>query len=92
MIEYIYKGFKLSYTVSEVRCALSPDEPSVYEAHGNAIYLLNSPRFTQMHLHAEDESYMGAEHEIKRLLENYVDFELKSFYAMQAKEASTNPG
>jgi hypothetical protein len=92
VIEYIYKGFKLSYTVSEVSCVLSPDEPCVYEAHGNAIYLLNTPRFTQTHLHAEDESHVGAEHEIKRLLENYVDFELKSFYAMQAKEILPNPG
>jgi hypothetical protein len=89
VIEYIYKGFKLSYTVSEVSCALSPDEPCVYEAHGNAIYLLNTPKwFTQTHQHAEDESHVGAEHEIKRLLENHVDFELKNFYAMQAKEAS----
>lgn len=90
MIEYIYKGFKLSYTISEISCSLSPDEPRTFEAHGNAIYLLNAPKwFTQTHLHAEDETYVGAEHEIKRLLENYVDFELKSFYATQEKEASS---
>lgn len=90
MIEYIYKGFKLSYTVSEVGAALSPDEPRTYEAHGNAIYLLNTPTwFTQTHLHAEGETHQNAEHEIKRLLENYVDFELKNFYEMQAKEASS---
>ncbi|MCH9689878.1 MAG: hypothetical protein K0U10_04410 [Gammaproteobacteria bacterium] len=90
MIEYIYKGFKLSYTVSEISCALTPSEPHTYEAHGNAIYLLNSPKwFTQTHLHAEDETHVGAEHEIKRLLENYVDFELKNFYATQANEASS---
>ena len=89
MIEYIYKGFKLSYTVSEMNCALSPDEPCVYEAHGNAIYLLSSPTwFTQTHQHAEDETHVGAEHEIKRLLENYVDFELKNFYATQPQETS----
>ncbi len=85
MIEYIYKGFKLSYTITEVSCA----EPRLYEAHGNAIYLLSTPGFAQTHFHAEDETQVGAEHEIKRLLENYVDFELKNFYATQAKEASS---
>lgn len=89
MIEYIYKGFKLSYTVNKVRNAASSDESSVFEAHGNAIYLLSTPKwFTQTHLHAEDETHAGAEHEIKRLLESHVDFELKNYYAMQAKEAS----
>jgi hypothetical protein len=90
MIEYIYKGFKLSYTVSEIRGMVSPDESSAFEAHGNAMYLLKTPKwFTQTHLHAEHETHVGAEHDIKRLLENYVDFELKNFYASQAKEASS---
>lgn len=90
MIEYIYKGFKLSYNVSEISCGLSPNEPRAFEAHGNAIYLLDTPKwFTQTHLHAEGETHACAEHEIKRLLENYVDFELKNYYASQQQEASS---
>lgn len=87
MIEYIYKGFKLSYKVSEVRSPAA--EPVSYEAHGNAVYLLSTPKkwFSQTHFHTDNEHHRGAEHEIKRLLENYVDFELKNFYAMQEKGA-----
>jgi len=83
MIEYIYKGFKLSYKVSEI----ASSEHTSYEAHGNAVYLLSTPKkwFSQTHFHTDNENHQGAEHEIKRLLENYVDFELKNFYAMQEK-------
>lgn len=93
MIEYIYKGFKLSYKVSEVRAsAENPGaELASYEAHGNAVYLLSTPKkwFSQTHFHTDNDSHHGAEHEIKRLLENYVDFELKNFYAMQEKGTFT---
>jgi len=84
MIEYIYKGFKLSYTVSEINAGLSPEDSPLFEAHGNAIYLLNTPKFTQTHLHTQKDSLDGAEHEIKRQLESYVDFELKNYYASEA--------
>tara|TARA_R110000868_G_scaffold84338_3_gene237801 strand:- start:301 stop:654 length:354 start_codon:yes stop_codon:yes gene_type:complete len=93
VIEYIYKGFKLSFQVSELSAAASvpPDGSILYEAHGNAVYLLSTPKkwFSQTHFHADNESHQGAEHEIKRLLENYVDFELKNFYAMQEKGTFT---
>lgn len=87
MIEYIYKGFKLSYQVSVLSSSASPSEPPLHEAHGNAVYLLSTPKkwFSQTHFHTDNDTHQGAEHEIKRLLENYVDFELKNFYAMQEK-------
>ena len=91
VIEYIYKGFKLSYQVSELSSSASSVEPTLYEAHGNAVYLLSTPKkwFSQTHFHTDSESHHGAEHEIKRLLENYVDFELKNFYALQEKGTLT---
>jgi hypothetical protein len=91
MIEYIYKGFKLSYQVSELSASASFDGSILYEAHGNAVYLLSTPKkwFSQTHFHTDNESHQGAEHEIKRLLENYVDFELKNFYTMQEKGTFT---
>ena len=67
MIEYIYKGFKISYKIIPAEL-----EKNTYKAEGSATYLLNIPR-----------SFAGAEHEIKKLLENYVNFELKNFYDMQ---------
>lgn len=85
MIEYIYKGFKLSYTVNETNYT----SPKLYEAHGNAIYLLNNPGFAQTHFHAEHETQVGVEHKVKRILENYVDFELKNFSSREKQEAST---
>lgn|GEM_PF-1005049 len=79
MIEYIYKGFKVSYKI------VTPDlKKSPFKADGSLTYLLNVPKyFTPQKFYTEDETYAGAEHEIKKLLENYVNFELKNFYNMK---------
>lgn len=91
MIEYIYKGFKLSYQVNELTTSDDSSAPTLYEAHGNAVYLLSTPKkwFSQTHFHTDKENLESAEHEIKRLLENHVDFELKNFYVMQEKGSFT---
>ena len=82
MIEYIYKGFKLSYKI-----ITSEFEKNTYKADGSLTYLLNIPKsFAPKKFHTESSTSVGAEHEIKKLLENYVDFELKNFYEMK-KEA-----
>jgi len=82
MIEYIYKGFKISYNVTPTNL-----EKKTFNANGSATYLLNAPKFAQQKFHTEDNTQDGAEHEIKKLLENYVNFELKNFYDMKkAKE------
>ncbi|WP_133129890.1 hypothetical protein [Legionella yabuuchiae] len=74
MTEYIYKGFKISYKI----IAISQEE---YKAHGTATYLLRKgKKFLPVKFHTELDSYDGTEHEIKALLENYVDFELKNYY------------
>lgn len=82
MIEYIYRGFKLSYKIVSAEL-----EKNTYKADGMAVYLLNVPKsFTPKKFYTEFESHAGAEHEIKKLLENYVDFELKNFYDMQKEK------
>ncbi len=55
-------------------------------------YLLNTPKsFMPKKLHTEYVTLVGAEHEIKKLLENYVDLELKSFYELKKeKEQAAN--
>lgn len=75
MIEYIYKGFKISYKI-----ASSGMDKHHFKADGSLTYLLNTPKtFKPQKFHTEYNSYAGAEHEIKKLLENYIDFELKIF-------------
>ena len=84
MIEYIYKGFKISYKIMAAEF-----EKNTYKADGSLTYLLNIPKsFTPKHFHTEYDTHAGAEHEIKKLLENYVDFELKNFYDMQKERVN----
>lgn len=82
MTEYIYKGFKISYDIIPATL-----EKNLYKADGSVVYLLNKPTsLAPVKFHTEYESYIGAEHEIKKLLENYVDFELKNFYEMRTEK------
>lgn len=83
MIEYIYRGFKISYKVVPVSF-----DKNTYKAEGSVTYLLNVPKsFTSQKFQTELATHAGTEHEIKKLLENYVDFELKSFYDMQKENS-----
>ena len=82
MIEYIYKGFKLSYKITD----LAP-ENTTYKADGALTYLLNIPdTFAPKKFQTEYETHSGAEHEIKKILENYVDVELKNFYDLRKEK------
>ena len=82
MIEYIYKGFKLSYKITSADL-----EKNIFKADGALTYLLNMPKtFASKKFHTEYETHAGAEHEIKKLLENYVNFELKNFYDMKKEK------
>lgn len=83
MTDYIYKGFKISYDIMEAGL-----EKNLYKADGKVVYLLSKPKtFPPVKFHTEYDSYHGAEHEIKKLLENYVDFELKNFYDMKTEKS-----
>ena len=79
MIEYIYCGFKISYKIEPAQ-----NEANLYKAVGHATYLLNNPKsFTPTSFHTEYDTHAGTEHEIRKMLENYVNFELKNFYEMK---------
>jgi len=81
--DYIYRGFKISYII-----ATTDVEKNIFKADGSVTYLLAHPNsFIPVKFHTEHDSYSGAEHEIKKLLENYVNFELKSFYDMKLEKA-----
>ena len=83
MIEYIYKGFIISYKILSAEF-----ENNIFQADGSVTYLLNRPKsFVPQKFYTEFATHVGAEHEIKKLLENYVDFELKNFYDMKKERA-----
>lgn len=76
MIEYLYRGFKLSYVVAQ-----QGDEDR-FVADGYATYLLNEPKsFSPVQLQVILGTYEDAEHEVKVLLEQYVNTQLQAFYA-----------
>ncbi len=77
MIEYIYKGFKISYNISSKNT-----ENHAFQADGSMTYLLNTPKsFVPKTFHTESVSHNDAEDAIKQLLENHIDLELKHFYS-----------
>lgn len=81
MTDYIYKGFKISYQITA-------KTNSQYSAYGNVTYLLKKRGiFSPVELNTEDDNYTGALHKIKKLLENYVDIELKKFYNLEQQTA-----
>ena len=86
MIEYIYRGFKISYKIEPVR-----HEENLYQAAGHATYLLNIPKsFVPARFHTEYDTHAAVEHEIRTLVENYVDFELKNFYDVKMEGARSS--
>ena len=79
VIEYIYRGFKISYKIEPTTAGTN-----TYTATGHAVYLLSAPKsFSPKKFHTEYVTFAGTEHEIRKLLENYIDFELKKFYEMK---------
>ena len=75
MIEYSYKGFQISYEIN-----LSKDH--LYKADGKAIKQDKKIGCSPQKFHTEALTEAGAKAEIKKLIENYVDFEWKEFYEM----------
>lgn len=82
--DYIYKGFKMSYRI--IKTSIEPGF-CLYKADGDITPLVRRPKsFVPVKFHTEYDTHEGAEYEIKKLLENYVDFELRSFYAMEKEK------
>lgn len=79
MIEYIYRGFKLSYKIDSAH-----HENKLYKATGHATCLLDNPAScTPARFQTEYNSHDSTEHEIRSMLENYVNFELKNYFEMK---------
>ncbi|KTD36563.1 hypothetical protein Lnau_1547 [Legionella nautarum] len=82
MIEYNYKNFQVHYDIE-----LDKKSTKLYRADG---YIVNSldkknPVLARK-FHTEHRTKKGVVAEIKRLIENYIDFEWKEFYEVHGKE------
>lgn len=82
MIGYNYKNFQIYYHIE-----LDKRSTRLYTADG---YIVNSldkknPMLARR-FHTEHSSKRGAVTEIKRLIENYIDFEWEEFYEVHGKE------
>ncbi len=84
MTEYAYKGFQVRYDIKP-----SERSPGLYRADGLVLCSINNkdntPQLSE-EFHTEFVSEEGAQHEIKRLIENYIDYEWSQFYAMQDRD------
>lgn len=78
MTEYVYKGFKVSY---KIKC--SENKPKLYKADGYVqCSLATTGSVFSQKFHTEHPSKEGAQNEIKKLLEDYIDFEWQEFHEM----------
>lgn len=78
MTQYTYKGFQVTYQVKS-----SDIDPNLYKADGYVVRATEfQNRLAQQKFHTEHPTKKGAQHEIKKLLEDYIDFEWQEFYEM----------
>ena len=79
MIEYIYRGFKVSYKIRPTTA-----EKTTYTANGHTTYLLSVPKFLSLkQFRIEYATYDTTEHEIRKILEHYIDVELQRVYEVR---------
>ncbi|MFA5959505.1 MAG: hypothetical protein WC785_03220 [Tatlockia sp.] len=76
MAEYSYRGFNITYQVDS-------KDHRLYKANGKAIKSeeKTTPNNARK-FHTEHPTENGAKKAIKKLIEDYVDFEWKEYYEM----------
>lgn len=88
MVEYNYKNFKIFYNVELDK------RNKNYTADGYVTCSLKRAKnrakaILSRKFHTEDTTKTGVQHQIKRLIEGYIDFEWQEFYEMHGKTSST---
>ncbi|MFC3907662.1 hypothetical protein ACFORL_01030 [Legionella dresdenensis] len=79
MAEYVYKGFKIIYNVEPVK-----NTSNLYRADGYAVCLMDESRDAlPRKFHTEYSTLAGVQEEIKKLLQDYIDFEWREYNKMQ---------
>lgn len=78
MTEYTSKGFKVCYDIK-------PAESNLYRADGKVFFYNKDSRDPSLlqKFHTEHPTKIGAKTEIKRLIDDYIDFEWKKYLEMQ---------
>lgn len=75
MAEYLYKGFKVSYNIKPIK-----NQTKLYEAEGYVACCTQTDISCKKRFHTESTSMQSVASEIKKLLENYIDFEWQKFH------------
>jgi hypothetical protein len=79
MAEYIYKGFKIFYDINPQKT-----EDDLYQASGYVLCNIDkaAPSPTQK-FRTEYPTQQGVKIQIKKIIEEYIDFEWEEFLEMQ---------
>lgn len=86
MTEYDYKNFKIHYNIQEDKT-----KNNLYVAEG---YISNpqdnNNSCISRKFHTEYTTKAGVKNEIKKLIENYIDFEWQEFYEIHGEPSQKN--
>lgn len=82
MTEYNYKDFKISFNVE-----LDKRKNNLYIADGYICPLNDTNPSLHRKFHTEHSNKAAAKTEIKKLIENYIDFEWQEFYEIHGGAA-----
>jgi len=78
MTEYVYRGFKVSYNVEAIK-----NSGQLYRADAYALCIMdNKKTVLPKKFHTEYSSLTGVQAEIKKMVEDYIDFEWKEYEKM----------
>ena len=78
MTDYLYKGFKVFYTIKP-----TDKNKNLYIADGHVLCCMHPTHSEPRKFHTEYPSKAGVETEIKKMLEDYIDFEWHEYHEMQ---------
>ncbi|HAF88144.1 MAG: hypothetical protein CMF38_01295 [Legionellaceae bacterium] len=83
MNDYIYRGFKVQYNIHTLKKDLG-----LYKADGVIAGLANHANASSAikKFHTESSTIQEAEVQIKKLVEDYIDFEWTEFNKMQEEK------
>ncbi|MBA2655395.1 MAG: hypothetical protein H0U70_00215 [Tatlockia sp.] len=87
MPEYSYKNFKIHYKIHQDKT-----KKNLYAADGYISSLTdNKNSCAPRKFHTEYTTRAGVQNEIKRLMENYIDFEWQEYYEIHGGNAALRP-
>jgi hypothetical protein len=78
MAEYTYKGFKIFYNIERVNSATK-----LYKANGYVkCFIDNTSPVVSQKFYTEHPTQAGVKNGIRKMLEEYIDFEWQEFQEM----------